>query len=70
MTFQPPLFACPRDGCDAFGYCPCAEDEPPDEDALQQLDDVADGRALILRGRIRDIETLPPLDTYEPTWEA
>ncbi|WP_432169110.1 hypothetical protein [Streptomyces sp. 1222.5] len=58
---------CPLGGCDAYGYCPCAEDEPDDE---EQLDDVAAGRALVHRGRTRVIETLPPLDTYEPTQEA
>lgn len=70
MTGQVPLFVCPRGGCDAFGYCPCAEDEPPDEDDLRTADDIAEGRALILDGRIRDIETLPRLDFYEPTQEA
>lgn len=63
---QPALFACPRGGCDAFGYCPCAEEEPPDESALRLLDDVAEGRALVYGGRIRDIHTLPPIDTYNP----
>ncbi|MGW0993488.1 hypothetical protein [Streptomyces sp. NPDC002520] len=67
---QPALFACPYGSCDAYGYCLCAEEEPPDEAALEQLDDIADGRALILRGRIRDIETLPPIDTFDPTQET
>lgn len=70
MTSQPDLFVCPFSDCDAFGYCPCAEDEPPDDEALEQLDDVAAGRALLLRGRARRIETLPPIDTYEPTQET
>jgi hypothetical protein len=69
MTAQAALFDCPRGGCDAFGYCPCAEDEP-DDDEQQLLDDIAAGRALILRGQVRDLETLPPIDTYEPTQEA
>ncbi|MFF3847999.1 hypothetical protein [Streptomyces sp. NPDC002328] len=57
---------CPRGGCDAYGYCPCAEDKPPDEDALRTADDVTAGRALVDQGRVRDINTLPPLDAYEP----
>ncbi|MEW2250436.1 hypothetical protein AB0907_24220 [Streptomyces sp. NPDC006975] len=56
---------CPYGGCDAFGYCPCAED-PPDEEAAGLLDDLAEGRALLLRGRVRPIHTLPPLDDYHP----
>ncbi|WP_426568137.1 hypothetical protein [Streptomyces canus] len=62
----PAVFVCPRGGCDAFGYCPCAEGEPPDEDALRTADDVAEGRALLYEDRVRDIHTLPPIDIYEP----
>ncbi|MFI1767479.1 hypothetical protein ACH41H_36270 [Streptomyces sp. NPDC020800] len=68
MTFQPPLFVCPLGSCDAYGYCPCAEDEPDDEEQ-QLLDDIAEDRALILRGRVRPVDTLPPIDTYEPSQE-
>ncbi|MHC3474648.1 hypothetical protein ACYF6T_38965 [Streptomyces sp. 7R007] len=49
MSPQAGLFTCPYGGCDAFGYCPCAEADPDDP------------------GRVRDIDTLPPIDTYEPT---
>lgn len=38
--------------------------------AVPELDDVAAGRSPILRGRARRIETLPPIDTYEPTQES
>ncbi|MGW4889629.1 hypothetical protein [Streptomyces murinus] len=63
MSFQPPLFDCPYGGCE--GYCRCVEDEP-DEEEQQLADDLAAGRALILRGQVRDVRTLPPLDNYEP----
>lgn len=58
---------CSYGGCDAYGYCPCTENEPPDEDELQLHDDVAAGRALILGGRKRPVENLPPIDAYTCT---
>ncbi|SHI65941.1 hypothetical protein [Streptomyces sp. 3214.6] len=58
-------WVCPRGGCDAYGYCPCAE-EPPDEADLEQAAVIAQGQAIKVGGRVRSIDTLPPLDTYEP----
>ncbi|MCQ9178582.1 hypothetical protein KMT30_05965 [Streptomyces sp. IBSBF 2953] len=56
---------CPRGGCDAHGYCPCAE-EAPDEAELEQADAVRQGRAMKDGDRCRSIDTLPTLDSYEP----
>ncbi|WDO09915.1 hypothetical protein ME763_32000 [Streptomyces murinus] len=65
MSFQPPLFDCPYGSCDDFGYCRCVE-EAPDGEEQQLADNLAADRAFILRGQIRDVHTLPPLDNYEP----
>ncbi|QIJ62586.1 hypothetical protein [Streptomyces sp. JB150] len=71
MTAQLPIFAdCPYGGCQ-HSRCACLEEalhetDGLDQDAVQLLDDLDAGRAVIHRRRVRRIETIPPLDTYEP----
>ena len=74
MTEQLVLFvACPYGGCDAYGYCPCAEDEldadgDPYDEGDQDASGVDDVREwAYARGRWLPVETVPiSIDDYTP----
>lgn len=56
-------WTCPYGGCDAYGYCPCEEDE----DELQALEEAALCGELFRNPTVRSVETVPiSIDNYEP----
>ncbi|MGW7359427.1 hypothetical protein ACWGI0_23035 [Streptomyces sp. NPDC054802] len=65
MTRWEPLFGCPFGGCGPYGWCPCAVPDEPDpvpEPEEDELHDLEPGTELMyVRGRLRAVETLPPL---------
>jgi hypothetical protein len=65
VTGQEPLFGCPFGGCGPHGWCPCAEPDEPDLEPEPDEDDpyaFEPGTELMyVRGRLRVVETLPPL---------
>ncbi|WP_329214924.1 hypothetical protein OG352_05540 [Streptomyces sp. NBC_01485] len=63
MTAQLALSLCPYGGCDAYGYCLCAENDAE----AANLEEAALNGELVRHLAARPIDTLPPIDTYEPS---
>ncbi|MFJ8153898.1 hypothetical protein [Streptomyces sp. NPDC094468] len=57
------LFECPYGGCEAYGYCPCAEDEA-------ELDDLEAVGIASDYPPARRTHDLPDISNYQPPKES